>query len=108
MMALLLRSNGYNVETARNGAEALELATGFCPEVVILDIGLAGMNGYQVARRFRKIPAVADALLVALTGYGAERDRRQAKEAGFNHHVIKPIAAEAFLELLSRALQPPS
>jgi len=108
MMALLLRNSGYNVETARNGAEALELATGFCPEVVILDIGLAGMDGYQVARRFRKIPAVADAVLIALTGYGAERDRRRAKEAGFDHHVIKPIAAEAVLELLSRALQPSS
>lgn len=104
MMALLIRSKGYNVATARTGIAALEIATTFCPEVVVLDIGLPEIDGFEVARRLRKIPAMADTFIIALSGYGSEQDRSRAYEAGFNYHLTKPIAPETLFELLSRTL----
>ena len=106
MMAVLLRSKGYDVATARTGIAALEIATTFCPEIVVLDIGLPEIDGYGVARRLRKISATTDTFILALSGYGTEEDRIRAHEAGFNYHLTKPVAPEALFELLSRTLAP--
>ena len=75
-------------------------AEAFRPEVVLLDIGLPGMDGYEVARRLRERPEFERTLLVALTGWGQEADRRRSREAGFDHHLVKPANPEAILELL--------
>jgi CheY-like chemotaxis protein len=77
------------------------MAAEFLPQAVLLDIGLPGMDGYQVARRLRAMPGVESAFLVAMTGYGSEKDRRRAKDAGFDEHLAKP----ADLELLCRWLR---
>jgi two-component system, chemotaxis family, CheB/CheR fusion protein len=108
MMAAVLRAKGYDVATARNGTAALEIATSFSPDLVILDIGLPEIDGYEVARRLRKIPAMADTFIVALSGYGTEQDQGQAYEAGFNYHLTKPVPPATLLEFLSRTLEPRS
>jgi CheY-like chemotaxis protein len=108
MMAAVLRAKGYDVATARNGTAALEIATSFGPDLVILDIGLPEIDGYEVARRLRKIPAMADTFIVALSGYGTEQDQGQAYEAGFNYHLTKPVPPATLLEFLSRTLEPRS
>ena len=74
MMAVLFRSKGYDVATARTGIAALEIATTFCPEIVVLDIGLPEIDGYEVARRLRKISATTDTFIIALSGYGTQED----------------------------------
>jgi two-component system CheB/CheR fusion protein len=102
IMAALLRTRGYDVATARHGAAAIEIATAFRPDLVILDIGLPGIDGYEVARRLRKIPAMAATVIVGLSGYGTESDRTRAREAGFNHHLTKPVQPQALLDFLSR------
>jgi signal transduction histidine kinase/CheY-like chemotaxis protein len=89
-LALLLGQLGHDVRTAHDGAAGLELARQFHPEVVILDIGLPGIDGYEVARRIRSDSGLADVKLVALTGYGQREDRGRALAAGFDHHLIKP------------------
>jgi signal transduction histidine kinase len=108
VMAALLRTKGYEVTTARHGLAAIEIATTFCPDLVILDIGLPGIDGYEVAKRLRQIPAMRATIILGLSGYGAESDRSRAREAGFNHHLTKPVAPKVLLELLSRILTPPN
>lgn len=100
-MAMALKLLGHEVRTALSGASALEAAKQFQPEVVLLDIGLPGMDGYEVARRLRELPATRHARLIALTGYGREEDRRRGREAGFDEYQLKPIAPETLKELLS-------
>ncbi|MEP6802029.1 MAG: PAS domain S-box protein [Acidobacteriota bacterium] len=99
-LARLLEMTGHAVRTAYDGPAALEAALTFRPAVVVLDIGLPGMDGYEVARRLREQPEFKETLLVALTGYGHEEDRRRTAEAGFRHHLVKPVRAEALLALL--------
>ncbi len=100
-MAMLLQMGGHEVETADCGMKALELARTFHPQVVLLDIGLPDLDGYEVAKRLRALPETRDALLVALTGYGqAEADAR-SKSAGFNHHLLKPLNFEQLSALLA-------
>ena len=101
-LALLLRLRGHDVETAHDGTAALKKAGSFHPEVVLLDIGLPGLDGYQVAGRLRRRKRTAKALLVALTGYGQEEDQRLAREAGFDHHLTKPVDPLTIYELLAR------
>ncbi|HYN20018.1 MAG TPA: CheR family methyltransferase, partial [Thermoanaerobaculia bacterium] len=101
-MALLLRLKGHEVVTAHDGPAALDKARSFIPEVVLLDIGLPGLDGYQVAKRLRRRRRTATALLVALTGYGQEEDLRLAREAGFDHHLTKPVDLLVIYELLAR------
>jgi signal transduction histidine kinase/ActR/RegA family two-component response regulator len=91
----------HDVRVAHDGAAALEMANAYHPDVVLLDIGLPGMSGYQVARQLRLQPEFAHTLLVAVTGYGQEEDRRRSREAGFNHHLVKPVAPDALYELLT-------
>ncbi|HVE65441.1 MAG TPA: ATP-binding protein [Thermoanaerobaculia bacterium] len=90
-LADLLREWGHSVETAGDGLSAVEAASTFRPDVVLLDIGLPGMDGFEVARRLRADSSLSAALLIAVTGYGQEADRTRALEAGFDHHMLKPI-----------------
>jgi CheY-like chemotaxis protein len=83
--------NGHDVRVAADGAGALQLAREFSPTVTFLDLGLPGMNGYEVARRFRADPHLAGARLVALTGWGSEEDKRKSLAAGFDMHLTKPV-----------------
>ncbi len=102
-LALLLRLKGHEVETAHDGPAALEKAGSFHPEVVLLDIGLPGLDGYQVASRLRQRRRTARALLVAVTGYGQEEDQRLSREAGFDHHLTKPVDLPVIYALLARS-----
>lgn len=93
-MAMLLRCDGHDARTAHNGRTAVEQARAFLPEVVFLDIRLPGMDGYEVARELRADPNLRDVVLVALTGWGTEEDRRKSELAGFNYHFVKPVEVE--------------
>jgi CheY-like chemotaxis protein len=89
-VAMLLRMSGYEARTAHDGPSSLQLALEYRPRVVLLDIGLPGVDGYEVARWIRQEPTLKDVILVALTGYGQESDRRRTRDAGFDHHLVKP------------------
>jgi PAS domain S-box-containing protein len=97
----LLRLWGHDVRTAADGAAALEVARAYRPDVVLLDLGLPGLDGYEVARRLRREPGLGGVLLVALTGYGQEDDRRRTREAGFDHHLVKPADLERLRHVLA-------
>jgi len=100
MLAMVLRKRGYTVTLAFDGEEALTLAAAHPPEVVLLDIGLPGIDGYEVARRLRAMLPTEHPMLVAVTGYGQPGDRQRSREAGFDHHMVKPVAIEKLLPLL--------
>jgi CheY-like chemotaxis protein len=100
-MSLVLRLTGHTTRTAHDGPTALELARSFSPEVVLLDIGLPGLNGYEVARRLRDDPTTAGALVIAVSGYGLDSDRERSREAGFDHHLTKPVDYEELRGLLA-------
>ena len=89
--AAMLALSGHEVRTVHDGVEALSMVEAFAPDVVLLDIGLPRMDGYEVARRLRQLPATRDTLLVALTGYGQASDRLRGREAGFDEHLLKPV-----------------
>jgi CheY-like chemotaxis protein len=99
--ATLLRFQGHEVQTAHDGPATLEAVRAFHPEIVLLDIGLPGMNGYEVARALRALPECRGLVLAAVTGYAREEDRRRAREAGFDHHLTKPLAAKTLTALVS-------
>jgi PAS domain S-box-containing protein len=100
-LARLLKLLGHDVRTAHDGREAIMVAETYRPDVVLLDIGLPGMDGYEVARQIRKNEACKDSVIVGVSGYGQEDDRRRGREAGFNYHLVKPIDHDALLTLLS-------
>jgi PAS domain S-box-containing protein len=100
-LAALLEMSGHTIRVANDGHQAIEMAQAFQPQVVFLDIGLPGMNGYEVARRLRETPGMERAILVALTGWGAREDRERSSEAGFDHHLTKPADMSAVENLLS-------
>jgi two-component system CheB/CheR fusion protein len=102
-LAMLLRASGHEVLAVHEGRTAIESMQTFRPEVVLLDIGLPVMNGYEVARRLQEEGDGAEVMLVALTGYGQEEDRSRSHAAGFDHHLVKPVDLEALLELLASA-----
>ena len=87
-----------------DGPSALEAARSFRPEVVLLDIGLPGMDGYHVARLLRAEDCGRDARIIAITGYGHEEDRRRSREAGFDHYLVKPIDYRSLVPLLAEPL----
>jgi PAS domain S-box-containing protein len=99
-LALVLGMTGHEVRLAGDGPSALAAAAEFRPEIVLLDIGLPGMDGYEVARRLRSGDGPRDMSLVALTGYGQDADRERARAAGFDHHLVKPASPEAILAIL--------
>jgi CheY-like chemotaxis protein/two-component sensor histidine kinase len=102
MLSLLLSRLGqHEIRVAHDGPSALGLAESFRPELVVLDIGLPHMDGYEVARRLREQVGLDQALIVALTGYGTSEDRRRSREAGFDEHLVKPPSLEQLQELFS-------
>jgi signal transduction histidine kinase/ActR/RegA family two-component response regulator len=100
-LAALLRRLGSEVETANNGPAALEAIQSFRPSVVLLDLGMPGMSGYEVAQRARGLPGGQELILVAVTGWGQEDDRRRTREAGFNHHFVKPVEIGILQDLIA-------
>jgi signal transduction histidine kinase/ActR/RegA family two-component response regulator len=101
-LASLLTIWGERVAVAHDGQAALDTARTFAPHVVLLDIGLPGLDGYEVARRLRAQPTRTRAVLIALSGYGQAEDERRAREAGFDHHLVKPVDPEVIRELLAK------
>jgi len=99
-LALLLQLEGHEVHEAYDGAEAIAVAERHRPDAIVLDIGLPGINGYEACRRIRELRPEYDPLVVALTGWGQEDDRRRSAEAGFDAHLVKPVDVEALLRLL--------
>lgn len=109
--AMLLRQDGHEVHVVYDGAEAIRLAREQPPAVVMLDIGMPGLNGYEVARKMRALPELAGTWLIALTGWGLEQDRRRCEAAGFDHHLVKPVVVAALEQLLracAAAPRPPA
>ena len=92
---------GHETHQAHDGLEAIEAAERLRPDVMLLDIGLPKLNGYEVCRRIRKEPWGKDLVLVALTGWGQEEDRHRSKEAGFDAHMVKPVDHDVLLKLLA-------
>lgn len=93
---------GHEVETAADGNAALQIASTFLPDLVLLDIGLPGIDGYEVCRRMRKLPGWQDTVIVANSGYGQDTDRQKSHDAGFDHHLIKPINLVQISDLAKR------
>ncbi len=100
--ATMLELSGHRVLTAPDGAQALACVEDFEPEIVLLDIGLPGLDGYEVARRLRQLPKARRAWLVAVTGYGQPADRQRGHEAGFDEHQLKPVDPQALAEMIER------
>jgi len=107
-LGMLLRLMGNDIRTAHDGLQAVEVAETFHPELVLLDIGLPKLNGYDVARRIRQQPWGRDVILVALTGWGQDEDRRRSQEAGFNFHIVKPVELAALEKLLAESQPTPA
>jgi signal transduction histidine kinase/CheY-like chemotaxis protein len=105
-LATLLRLWGHDVRVVHDGLEALDAAQAYQPEVVLLDIGLPGLDGYQVAERLRSEVGLDHALLVAMTGYGQPEDRRRSREAGIDHHFVKPVEPFVLRNLLAEVASP--
>jgi PAS domain S-box-containing protein len=104
MLAGILRLVGHDVQVAYSGQSALEVAMEFQPTIVLLDIGLPEMNGYEVARRLRQRPQSKDTLLIAMTGYGQDSDLQRSTQAGFDYHLVKPVDPEKLEGLFTRLM----
>jgi PAS domain S-box-containing protein len=104
MMALFLKLEGYETRTAYSGAAALEVAAEMEPQIVFMDIGMPLMDGYETARRLRQLDACRETILIALTGWGQDSDRLRTQEAGFNHHLVKPVEPKMLRELLEELI----
>jgi CheY-like chemotaxis protein len=100
-LGMLLELSGYKIETAYDGLGAIDAAARYQPHVVLLDIGLPGLDGYEVARRMRSEPWGTQVTLVAVTGWGQAEDRERAKDAGFDAHLLKPVDHDALVKLLA-------
>lgn len=100
-LAMMLSIMGHETRTAHDGESALATAEAFLPDVVLLDIGLPKLNGYEVAQRIRQQPWGTSMFLIAVTGWGQEEDRQRSSEVGLNVHMVKPIEAGALEQLLS-------
>jgi CheY-like chemotaxis protein len=101
-LAMVLRLVGNDVRTAYDARQALVLAENYRPGLILLDIGLPGMDGYELARQIRSEPWSSHMKLVALTGYAREEDRRRAEAAGFDHHLAKPVDFDALYKLVAQ------
>lgn len=100
-LGMLLELSGHQVSLAHSGPDAVDAVRSFAPDLVFLDIGLPGLDGYGVARAVRGDASITQPRLVALTGWGTDEDRRRAREAGFDGHLVKPVEAAS----VTRALQ---
>lgn len=103
-LAMLLGITGNETQVAHDGLAAIEVAESFRPEVILLDIGLPKLNGYEVCRAIRKEDWGAQIVIVALTGWGQDDDRRKSTEAGFNGHLVKPVEHDALVKLLTELM----
>jgi signal transduction histidine kinase/ActR/RegA family two-component response regulator len=100
-LALLLTESGHDVRTAHDGPTALGAALDYRPDVALLDIGLPGIDGFEVAKRMRQQPILQKVVMVAMTGYGKASDRQRSEEAGFDHYLVKPVKFEKVQEILA-------
>jgi DNA-binding response OmpR family regulator len=98
---MLLKVSGHQVDTAHDGPDAIDAALNIEPDVILLDIGLPILNGYEVARRIREKQKQKRPALIALTGWGQEEDRRRSREAGFDAHLVKPVDFAVLNKLLA-------
>jgi CheY-like chemotaxis protein len=101
-LQMLLHSLGHETHVAHDGKAALEVAARVRPDVVLLDIGLPGVDGYEVARRLRQIKGAPPMRIIAVTGWGTDADRRRSQEAGFDVHLVKPLDADELARVLAR------
>ena len=99
-LRMLLEDSGHDVRTADDGPTALAIAPVFRPNVVLLDIGLPGIDGFEVAKQLRQQPGLSSVMLVAMTGYGQLSDKQRSQEAGFDHHLVKPVSFRKVLQIL--------
>jgi CheY-like chemotaxis protein len=108
-LTMLLGLWGHDVQSAADGPTALATAAAHRPDVVLLDISLPGMSGYEVADRLRADPDLRDTVLVAMTGYGQAEDKKETRRAGFSLHLVKPVEPDVLQKLLSElgAARPP-
>ncbi|WP_229507664.1 response regulator [Massilia sp. Dwa41.01b] len=104
-LQLFLRAAGHEVEIAYCGADAVDLARVFAPDVCLLDIGLPDFDGNELARRLRRLPQATGATLIAMTGYGRQQDRDAAQAAGFDHYMVKPVNTVQLSDLLAEAAE---
>jgi CheY-like chemotaxis protein len=102
-LAALLSMTGNQTRMAHDGVEAVQAAEQFRPDLVLLDLGLPGLNGFEACRRIREQPWSRNTVMVALTGWGHEDYRRKSQAAGFDHHMVKPVDPAALMELLETA-----
>ena len=107
MLAVMLQMFGHDVQAVYSGHSALETAVESRPDFVLLDIGLPDIDGYEVARRLREQPQTKDVMLIAVTGYGQDSDRQRSQEAGFDHHLVKPVEAQKVEDLLATLAKQP-
>ena len=105
MLIVMLQMFGHEVKAAYTGQTALKMAVEYQPDVVLLDIGLPDMNGYEVARHLRQQPETKDVRLIAMTGYGQDSDRQRSEEAGCEHHLVKPVDPQKLQDLLARQVK---
>lgn len=100
--AKLLKLFGYDVQIASDGLQAVASAIGWSPDFVLLDLGLPGLDGFQVAAKLRQEPSCRETVIIALTGYSQPEHRAQTRAAGIKHHLVKPVDPEVLLSLLLR------
>ena len=100
-IGMLLEVSGHEVRMAHDGLEAVDLAAAFVPDVVLLDLGLPHLNGYEAALRIRALPAGPGMVIAALTGWGQESDRQRTAECGFDVHLVKPVDPDALIALIT-------
>jgi CheY-like chemotaxis protein len=99
-MQMLLRQMGHEVQVVNDGAEAVGVARSFRPDIVLLDIGLPGMDGYEIAGRLRALPETSSARMIAVSGYGQQKDRARSQAAGFDRHMVKPVDPAQLTEVI--------
>lgn len=100
-LAKILTLRGYEVTLTHDGLSAMELAHNAPPDLILLDVGLPGINGYEVAERLRQDERCKAAVLIAISGHGQEEDRRLSRDAGFDHHLVKPVIYSSLSSLLA-------
>jgi CheY-like chemotaxis protein len=101
LLVLLLQTLGHQVQAAYSGKTALEMAVQYHPDVILLDLGMPGMDGYETARQLRQRPQTKEVWLIAMTGYGQDSDRQRTQATGFDHHLVKPVERRKLQSLLA-------
>jgi CheY-like chemotaxis protein len=102
-LAMLFQMMGHDVRSALNGLEAVDVAANFRPDLIVLDIGMPGLDGYEVCRRIRQQPWAQAVVIAALTGWTRDEDKDRSQEAGFDHYIVKPIDPKVLADLVARS-----